>query len=286
MFDLTQSDFAYIRDLVRRDSGVILEAGKEYLVASNLQRVCEEAGLPGIAELLGLLRRQPLNDLRRVTVQAMMIRETSFFRDPGHFASIRKAVLPELVARRRSNRRLRIWSAAASSGQEAYSIAVMLRDAFPETNDWSVEIVASDIDPDMVKRCREGIYSDYETSRGLPCDLRRKYFEPHASGWQAIPGLRKVMNCQCLNLSAGWSGLPRMDLVLMRNVLIYFDPARRTSVLWRAAELLAPDGYLMMGSTEAPPQRLMKRLQGIGDHGVMCYRRLGLERADLAATIN
>ncbi|MFM8270962.1 MAG: CheR family methyltransferase [Gemmata sp.] len=180
----------------------------------------------------------------------MVTTETSFFRDAHPFEALRKSVLPELLKARQAEKRLSLWCAASSSGQEPYTVALILREYFPELADWKVTFQATDISQDMLARCRDGSYSQIEVNRGLPAALLVKYFRQEGARWRARDDLRAMIEFTRLNLAAPWPVMPTFDLILMRNVMIYFDVDTKKSILRRLARQLRPDGYLVLGGAE------------------------------------
>jgi chemotaxis protein methyltransferase CheR len=250
---LATSDFDYISALVHEQAAIVLESGKEYLVQSRLQPLAQELGLRDISALVGLLRRgAPV--LAMKVVEAMATHETSFFRDIHPFDALRDIVMPELIGARASQRSLRIWSAAASTGQEAYSIAITLREHFAELANWNVSILATDLSSAVLERAREGRYSQIEINRGLPAPMLLKYFDRDGAGWRARPEIRRMVEFRPLNLVQAWPPLGRLDLIFLRNVLIYFDAPTKRGVLANVRKVLAPDGYLFLGSAETTLQ--------------------------------
>jgi chemotaxis protein methyltransferase CheR len=247
---MTDRDFDLIRNLLREHSAIVLEEGKQYLVETRLAPLARQLELLSIGELIARLRNQPANGLCRQVVEAMVTTETSFFRDHHPFEALRKVVLPDLIGRRRGERRLNVWCAACASGQEPYSLALLLREHFPELEGWKISLLASDLSREVLARAREGRFNQIEVNRGLPAALLVKYFEQHGTDWQLRPALRGMVDFQEINLSQPWPALPRMDLILIRNVMIYFDVETKKTILGRAARLLRPDGYLLLGGAE------------------------------------
>lgn len=252
-------DFQFLAAFVRDRAGIVLEEGKQYLLEARLSSVMREAGIADITALCDRLRAPGAVALKSRVVEAMTTNETSFFRDGGPFEMLRTQVLPELIARRSATRRLAIWSAACSSGQEPYSLAMVLRDAFPEIAGWDVSITATDLSEAMVERCRLGRFTDYELSRGLAPELRQRHFTKVAEGWQARDELRRLVNARPQNLLQPLPAEFRFDLVLIRNVLIYFDEPTKEAILRRVRQTLAPDGYLLLGTAETPRGELFVR---------------------------
>ncbi|HYT91350.1 MAG TPA: CheR family methyltransferase [Gemmataceae bacterium] len=247
---MTDQDFAFICKLVQQRSAIVLEDGKQYLVESRLTPIVRGMNLGSIKELVERLRADPSNGLHTQIVEAMTTNETSFFRDHQPFEALRMAVLPDLIRRRSEERRLNIWCAACSSGQEPYSIALQVRTYFPELASWKISLLGSDLSRDVLARAREGRYNQIEVNRGLPAALLVKHFRQYGTDWQLESNIRRLVEFQEINLSQPWPPLPRMDLVLLRNVLIYFDVATKKTILGKLARLLRPDGYLLLGGAE------------------------------------
>jgi chemotaxis protein methyltransferase CheR len=247
---MTALEFDVIRKLLLERSAIVLEAGKEYLVETRLAPIVRQLNLNSIGELIAQLRCQPANGLYRQIVEAMVTTESSFFRDRHPFDDLRKAVIPDLMTRRRDERRLEIWCAACSTGQEPYSIALLIREHFPECAGWRISLLASDLSRQVLQKAREGRYTQIEVNRGLPAALMVKYFDQHGTEWQLKPAIRSMVDFQEINLAQAWPVLPRMDLVLVRNVMIYFDVETKKAILGRLARVLRPDGYLLLGGAE------------------------------------
>lgn len=247
---MTAQDFDVVRKLLWEQSAIVLEPDKQYLVETRLAPLALRLKFQSIGELITQLRSRPTNGLCRQVVEAMVNTETSFFRDHHPFEALRKVVIPDLIDRRRNERRLHIWSAACSTGQEPYSIVLLLREHFPELDGWSISLRASDLSRQALAQAREGRFNQIEVKRGLPPELLVKYFAQNDSGWQLKPDLRDRVDFQEINLTQPWPTLPRMDLVLLRNVMIYFDVETKKIILERLARLLKPDGYLLLGGSE------------------------------------
>jgi chemotaxis protein methyltransferase CheR len=246
---ITTSDFDYIRAFVRERSAIVLEPGKEYLVESRLKPLARELGVATIDELVAQMRTGRV-DLERAVVEAMTTNETSWFRDHHPFEMLKAHVLPELIAARRARRELHIWSAACSTGQEPYSLVMLLRDSFPELGGWDVRILATDLSTEVLERAREGKYAQLEANRGLPAPMLVKWFERAGMGWQVTPAIRDAVEFRQLNLVHPWPAIGTFDLVLLRNVLIYFDLETKRDVLERVHGALSPDGFLLLGAAE------------------------------------
>lgn len=247
---LLDTDFSYVRDLVYRQAAIVLEKEKTYLVEARLTPLLRKHGFNSLAEMIGQMRSQPNNGLQWHVVEAMTTNETSFFRDVYPFDLLKKQVLPELIKRRATLRQLNIWCAAASSGQEPYTILMVIRENFPELLNWKLTFIATDISREMLDRCREGCFSQLEVNRGLPAPLLIKYFQKIGTEWQIKEDLRRMVDFRQLNLAQSWPLFPAMDVIFMRNVLIYFDIETKKAILARLRKTLKPDGCLFLGGAE------------------------------------
>jgi chemotaxis protein methyltransferase CheR len=247
---LAEQDFDYIRDLVRDRAAIVLEPGKEYLAVTRLDPLVRRAGLGSLSELVATLREDEGSVLSEQVVDALTTNETTFFRDVYPFESLRTHVLPDLIERKRLSRSLFIWSAGCSSGQEPYSLAMLIREDFPDLGGWQVSILGTDVSVAMLERAHEGRYGQIEVNRGLPAHLLVKYFRRVGVGWEIDGSIRGMVRFQHQNLVDPWPSLPPMDLVLMRNVMIYFDVATKQRILARVRDVLAPHGYLLLGTSE------------------------------------
>lgn len=242
---LTDLTVAYVADLTRRETGMLYGRGKDYLIEARLLPLARAAGCADVDDYVARLREDPAE--RAMALDALTINETSWFRDQLPFDALSKAIVPALVTSR-EERHLRVWSAACSSGQEPYSIAMVLQDHLP--SGWTAEIWATDVSSAMVQRVREGRYSQVEMNRGLPASLLVRHFRRSGAGWEVNERLRRMVRPQELNLVGTLPALPTFDVVFLRNVLIYFDDATRQRVLGRVRDVIAPDGYLVLGGTE------------------------------------
>lgn len=243
---LSNQSFVFVADLVRRETAMLYEPGKEYLVEARLQPLAREAGCADVDAFVARLRVDA--QARRLAVDALTINETSWFRDNAPYRALATSIVPALLERRSASRHLRVWSAACSSGQEPYSIAMVLDQHLPQG--WTAEILATDVSGAMVERCRLGRYSQVEMNRGLPASSLVAHFGRHGSDWEVSPRLRRMVRVQQLNLAAPLPPLPTFDVVFLRNVLIYFDLPTKQAVLRRVHGTMAADGYLVLGSAE------------------------------------
>lgn len=244
---ISSIEFDYLRHLVYQHSGVALDGDKEYLAELHLGAIASRAGFDSIASFVKHLQTQPYNDLHFQAIEALVTNETSFFRDRYPFEALKDFVLPELIEQK--ERSLNIWSAACSSGQEPYSIAILIREHFPQLTD-GMRLIASDFSSKILARARNGRYNQFEIKRGLPETLRRKYFKPCDRSWQIDDNIRSLVEFRQFNLLQSWASLPKMDIIFMRNVLIYFDIETKKAILAKVRQLLSNDGYLFLGGGE------------------------------------
>ena len=247
---MTEADFTFLRDYLRKRSGLSLGGEKRYLVESRLSPVCRRFGIGTLADLVGTLRLSREGPLERAVVEAMTTNETFFFRDRTPFDLFRDVLLPGALVARANQRRLRIWCAAASTGQEPYSLAMMLAEAAPRLAGWRVEIVATDLSTEVLEKAKLGLYNQFEVQRGLPVQLMLKHFTQVGEQWRIAESLRQMVDFRPLNLLQPFEQLGTFDIVYCRNVLIYFDTATKADVLRRIADQLAPDGAVLLGAAE------------------------------------
>jgi chemotaxis protein methyltransferase CheR len=247
---VTPQDYDYLRALLQERSGLVLSADKQYLVESRLLPVARQAGMNGLGELVLKLKSAPDAALAGAVVEAMTTNETYFFRDKLPFEHVRALILPALLTARARHKRIRIWCAGAASGQEPYSLAMMLRDLQPALVGWRIEILATDISAAVLEKAKAGLYSHFEVQRGLPIQLLVKYFSKAGELWQIAPEIRAMVTFQRFNLLNDFAALGAFDVVFCRNVLIYFDQDTKIGVLNRLARSVPADGYLMLGAAE------------------------------------
>lgn len=243
--------FEYLTRFIREKSAIVLEPSKLYLLESRLMPVVRDNGLASLPDLVTALKRPGSRDLSQQVINAMTTNETSFYRDIHPFDALKTTILPELIKKREKERTLNIWSNACSSGQEVYSIAMLLREHFPVLQGWKVRLIASDLSTAILRRAQEGNFNQTEVNRGLPMPLLLKYFTKNGLNWQIKEEVRNGIEFKEVNLIEAWpQALPAMDIIFLRNVLIYFDPPTKTNVLNKAAKLLRPDGYMFLGGAE------------------------------------
>ena len=247
---MTETEFDFLRAYLKQRSGLALTAEKRYLVESRLSPVCRRFNLAGLTELVGCLRVARDGAIERAVVEAMTTNETFFFRDRTPFDLFRDVLLPGALVARANQRRLRIWCAAASTGQEPYSLAMMLAEAAPRLAGWRVEIVATDLSTEVLEKAKLGLYNQFEVQRGLPVQLMLKHFTQVGEQWRIAESLRQMVDFRPLNLLQPFEQLGTFDIVYCRNVLIYFDTATKADVLRRIADQLAPDGAVLLGAAE------------------------------------
>lgn len=246
----SDADYAYLRELVLAQSANVIEPSRNSLFETRLTQVAELAGVSNLQSLVKVLREDRPAHLHRAVAEAMTINETSFFRDAKPFDVLRLDVIPKLMEHNRSTRRLRIWSAGSSTGQEAYSVAILLLDCFPELACWDVKIVGTDIARGVIEYARRARYRRLEVNRGLPARLLVKYFERFGEEWEVCGAARALCEFRSANLCAALPALPRFDVVLLRNVLLYFPQADRGGVFTNVYGQMNAGGYLMLGNAE------------------------------------
>lgn len=247
---LSNTEFAFISKLVADKSAIVLEPGKEYLVAARLGALVREEGMPSITSLIEALRKPMATRLTQRVVEAMTTNETSFFRDNKPFDALRTNVLPDMIAKRASTKSLTIWSAACSSGQEPYSIWMTIRDHFPELLSWRLKIIGTDLSNEVLEKARSGSYTQLEVNRGVPAPMLVRHFERDGVNWKIHHEARRSVEFQVLNLVEAWGTMPKPDIVFLRNVMIYFDVTTKRTILGRVRRMMAQDGYLFLGAGE------------------------------------
>jgi chemotaxis protein methyltransferase CheR len=247
--DLTADNFRYLCQAIYEDSGIVLDESKGYLLEARLLPVARKESAGSLDDLCNLIRAVGGRRLRERVVEAMTINETLFFRDVRPWAALEKVLLPELLEKNRAQRKLRFWSAACSSGQEAYSLAMMLTEM--NLSGWTIEIVGTDLSDSILERARAGSYMQIEVNRGLPARYLVKYFTREGMEWVIKPELRDMIRWQKCNLiTPAALALGRFDIVFCRNVLIYFDVGTKKSILANIRRVLEPGGHLFLGTSE------------------------------------
>lgn len=248
---LTQDNFKFIQDFARDTAAILLEPGKEYLVEARLSPIAKQAGFNTLDAFLNQLRINRTATLfHDQVIDALTTNETSFFRDFHPFEALRQEVLPKIIQQRESIRRLSIWSAASSTGQELYTIGLLIREYFPELKDWNVTILGTDLSSTVLTQAKAGSYSQLEVNRGLPAPLLVKYFTKVDTRWVIKDEVRKLIEFKQMNLVKPWPILPVFDVIFMRNVMIYFDIESKKQILKKVRQCLQPNGYLFLGTAE------------------------------------
>jgi len=250
ILSLTDPAFEVIRSAVRQASGISIADDKKYMVEIRLRGLVHAEGTSSMLEFVELLQRGRNKTLCQKVVEALANHETTFFRDHYPYLVLRNTLLPGLIAQNSSNRRLAIFCAGCASGQEPFSIAMTIRDHFPELLDWQLDIIGGDISRPMIERCRLGRYSQLEVNRGLPAALLIKYFQREGEDWLVNESLQSMVRFRQMNIFEPWQ-LPKLDLIFMRNVLIYFAMEEREKALDLASAALNPQGRLVLGAAES-----------------------------------
>jgi chemotaxis protein methyltransferase CheR len=246
---LATTNFDWVRQLVHRESAIVLQPGKEYLVEARLLPIARQMGLGDVGKLVDTVRTRPDPDATRRIVEALTTNETSWFRDGDPFTALTSTVLPALVSARGPVEPLKIWSAACSSGQEPYTIAMLLEDALPNAAT-RVSITATDLSREMVERTRAGRFSQLEVNRGLPAPMLVRHFTRAGNEWEVAPALKRMVTATECNLATAFPRMGPFDVVYLRNVLIYFDLSTKQAILRRVREVMRPDGWLFLGAAE------------------------------------
>ncbi len=247
---MTQFDYDFLRKLLRERSGLVLSGDKEYLVESRLLPIARKMGLAHLNDLVGKMRAPGGERLVVEVVEAMTTNESFFYRDKIPFDHFRDGIMPSLIKARAGQRRIRIWCAAASTGQEPYSLSMIVKDMAAQLAGWRVEIVGTDLSNDVLEKAKAGVYSQFEVQRGLPVQMLVKHFSQNGETWQISPEIRAMVQYKPLNLLQDFSHLGNFDVIFCRNVLIYFDQPTKIGVLERCARILEPDGFLVLGAAE------------------------------------
>jgi chemotaxis protein methyltransferase CheR len=246
-------DFEYLQSLLKERSGLVLSADKVYLVESRLMPVARSRSMNGLDELITAVRTARDKELLVEITDAMTTNESFFFRDIAPFESFRNTVLPDIAASRKEKGRnsVRIWSAACSSGQEPYTLGMILNEDAAKYSGMRFEIVATDLSTEIIAKAKAGIYSQFEVQRGLPVQLLVKYFQQKDEHWQIDSKIKEMVKFRLFNLLDTYKTLGSFDIVFMRNVLIYFDQETKTDILNRVSAMLPPDGVLYLGGAES-----------------------------------
>lgn len=247
---ITSAEFEYVRTMIYAKAGIVLEPGKEYLVETRLAAVVRREKLPGVSQLIARLKGSAHDPLHKAVLDCMTTNETSFFRDIKPFEALKANVIPDLMKRRMATRTLNFWCAAASTGQEPYTICMTLREHFPQLADWRMTFVATDLSRDVLEKARSGRYSQMEVNRGLPAAYLVKYFQRAGMEWQIKDEIRRMVEFRELNLLEPLPAMGMLDVVFIRNVLIYFDVPTKQQIFKKIRAVLRPDGYMFLGGAE------------------------------------
>ncbi len=247
---MTPASFEFLRTFVKERSGIDLAPDKQYLIESRLHPVARAENIKGLDDLVVALKAAGSSALANSVIEAMTTNESSFFRDKAPFDLFRDTMVPELSATRGVAKRLKIWCAAASTGQEPYSLAMTIKEMGGALAGWTTSILGTDISVEVLERAKQGVYSQFEVQRGMPIQLLLKYFKQEGEQWRIDPSLKAMCQFRPFNLLDSFSGLGNFDIVFCRNVLIYFDQQTKQDILDRIAKTLSPDGYLVLGSAE------------------------------------
>ncbi len=242
--------YEYLCGLLRRRTGVCIDESKQYLVVARLMPIVRQRKIPSLETLIDRVRQGVDPTLEKDVLCAMMTHETSFFRDRAPFEALRE-VIGGLIERRSAERQLTFWSAACSTGQEPFSIAMTLAEHFRDVlATWRIRIIATDYSDPILARAREGIYSELETNRGIAPAVLRRFFRPLQGRWSIVQECRQLVEFRTMNLNGTWPMMPIVDVVFLRNVMLYFDVPTRAALVGRVRRILRPDGALFLGGAE------------------------------------
>jgi len=247
---ISADQFRCLTSLLKEETAVVIGSDREYLVEARLSQIAIEEGCSSLTELIDRTLLAPYSPLAKRVLLALTTAETSFFRDLLPFKALEHAIIPALLEQRRLTKTLAIWSIGCASGQEVYSVAMLLAEHFPEWESWTIKLVGSDINPRLIAQAQNGIYSHLEVNRGLPARLLLKYFRQVGSSFQVCDAIRSRVSFFERNILESWRPFTP-DIILCRNTLIYFDLAARKRILGRVHTALAPGGYLLMGTAES-----------------------------------
>lgn len=262
---MSNTNFKFLQQFIKEQTAIVIDLEKEYLIEARLGPIAKELGLPSIDVLLDEVRTKPNDKLRTRIIDAITTNETFFFRDVYPFEFLKNKAVLDVIEKKKPEKKLNIWCAAASSGQEPYTIAMILKDYAAKLDGWVINFIASDLSETMLEKAKLGIYNQLEVNRGLPMPYLIKYFEKVGSSWQIKQEIRDMIKFQKINLKNTWQ-LARMDIIFMRNVLIYFDLDTKKDIFKRLEFILNPEGYLFLGGSET--------LLGISNN----FERLGVEK--------
>lgn len=248
---MNKAEYDFLASFLYQRSGLVLAGDKTYLLESRLAPILEQHGLKSITDLIGAVRSPARSQIAEDVVDAMTTNESFFFRDKTPFDLFRETMLPDMLQARASQRSLKIWCAAASTGQEPYSLAMLLNEEKHRMAGWKTAILGTDISDTVLTKAKQGLYIQFEVQRGLPVNYLLKYFKQSGDTWQIGPEIRAMVQFRKLNLLESLASIGQCDIVFCRNVLIYFDQKTKADVLNRIARTMAPDAYLVLGAAES-----------------------------------
>lgn len=249
---ISPEQFRFFADMLKETSGLALTKGKEYLLESRLNELAKVLGLKDLDALYQKAKFRCPPKLKEQIIEAMTTNETYFFRDQHPFDALQKEIIPDIRKKNSAVKKMKMWSAACSTGQEPYSVSMILSEHFSDLSTWKVEILATDISKQAVQKGRDGRFTQVEVNRGLPISMLIKYFKQEGAFWLADAKLKRRLRFQQFNLMAPFTGKMGFDIILCRYVLIYFDQQTKKQILGKLVNALAPGGFLMLGATETP----------------------------------
>jgi chemotaxis protein methyltransferase CheR len=267
---LSEQQFSQLSNLLKDETAVVLGSGKEYLVEARLTSLMRQEGFATLSDLVEVVLRKSNPALNQKVLLALTTNETSFFRDLAPFELLKTKLIPDLLVKRGATKTLTAWCAACSTGQEPYSLAMLMKQSFPQLTDWNVKLLASDLNPNVVAKAKKGVYTALEVNRGLPAPMLVKFFTQHGDLFFINDDVKSWITFFEQNLIASWK-IPQVDILFMRNVLIYFDTETKRQLFEKIKEVLAPDGYLFLGTAESP-YRIVEGFSKV-EGGANIYRR-------------
>ncbi|MBO6892827.1 MAG: protein-glutamate O-methyltransferase CheR [Roseibium sp.] len=247
---MTPSEFEFLKNFLKTKSGLVLSNDKQYLVESRLQPIARSSKLETLSAVIQTLQRGGNRALETDVIEAMTTNESFFFRDKTPFDHFKDTMLPSLLESRATRRQIKIWCAAASTGQEPYSLGICLKEQASKMAGWRTRILGTDLSQEVLEKAKAGLYSQFEVQRGLPIQMLLKYFEQQGEMWQINPDMRAMVEWRKFNLLDSFTSLGEFDIIFCRNVLIYFDQATKSEILGRLAKSVPDDGFLVLGAAE------------------------------------
>ena len=246
---MTPADFEFVANLLKRRSGLVLTPDKTYLIESRFAPLARQLNLANVDAVIAKLRAGD-EKIACAATEAMTTNESFFFRDKTPFEHFEKVILPKMLQARLATKRVRIWCAAASSGQEPYSLAMILKEKAAQLKDWKIDILGTDLSTEILAKAQAGLYTQFEVQRGLPIQLLMKYFTKEGESWRIKDEIRSMVQYKPANLLDAYTAMGSFDVIYCRNVLIYFDEATKKNILMRLGQLMPADGYLLLGAAE------------------------------------